>query len=49
VIAREFDDLIYKEKFFIKQDFARGMVVQILCCGFAEQKLRQRLGTDSPT
>ena len=21
---------------------------QILCCGFAEQKLQQRLGTDSP-
>ena len=30
-------------------DIARGMVEEILYCGFAKQKLQQRLGTDSPT
>ena len=49
VIARDFNDLLWRNNFLGKQYFARGMVVEILCCGFAEQKLQQRLGTDSPT
>ncbi len=28
---------------------ARGIEEKILSCGFAEQKLQERLGTESPT
>ena len=37
------------EVLIIRDDSARGITVEILSCGVAQQKLQERLGAESPT